>query len=189
MLQRILSSPGRTLHHLPCLLEGPYGADRPIPSFPTVLVIAGGVGVSTALPYLQQHLSNPSSTRRFVLIWSVREGAFAEKVLRHEVRALRSDTLVKIYVTQTREKRGKEEGREYWRLPVGVRVRRRRPRIEEIIVREAGMRVAGTPMAVVACGAGGVVDAARRGAVRALEGAAGTGGMGDVVYWEEAYGW
>jgi hypothetical protein len=89
---------------------------------------------------------------------------------------------VKVYVTQSREKRNKEEGREGWGLPVGVRVRQRRPGIEEIIVREAGMRVAGTPMAVVACGAGGVVDVARRGVVRVRR-------MGDVVYWEEAYGW
>lgn len=183
LLKRLQESPGHTLI-LPCLLEGPYGIARPVQCFPTVMIISGGVGVSTALPYLQQQLAKEVQvTRRFVMIWSVRDGTMAEKLLTH-IRGLenREDIVVKIYITRSSTK-------DTWRLPVGVKVRYRRPNIEDLILRESKSRTPGTPMALVACGGGAVVDCARRGAVKALEGAAGKGGTGELVYWEEGYGW
>jgi len=181
LLERI--TPGSSIE-VPCLLEGPYGIARPVPSFPTVVIIAGGVGVSTALPYLMQHLSTRVEiTKRFVLIWSVREGSMAEKILKG-VKGLgfRQDVVVKVYITRSEEK-------DSWRLPIGVKVRYRRPRIEESIIKEAKGRVPGTPMAVIACGGAAVVDCARKGTVEALEDAAGKNGSGEIVYWEEGYGW
>ncbi|KAI5781403.1 ferric reductase like transmembrane component-domain-containing protein [Geopyxis carbonaria] len=182
ILQRIINSPEKSVD-VPCFLEGPYGNLRPVHAFPTVVVIAGGVGISTGLPYLQQQLHRRREiTHRFLLIWTVREGSLAEKVLR-EVRGLsfRPDVAVRVYITRSNEK-------DSWRMPLGVKVRYRRPLIEEMIVKEANSRVPGTPMAVISCGGGAVVDSARRGAVRALDGAAGKKGRGEVVYWEEGYG-
>jgi hypothetical protein len=183
LLQRVLASPRQAIE-LPCLLEGPYGIARPVQAFPTVILIAGGVGISTALPYLQQHLSTGvETTRRFVLIWSVRDGTLAEKLLAH-IRGLgfRQDVVVKVFITRAKEG-------DSWRLPVGVKVRYRRPRIEDTILREASQRVHGTPMAVVACGGAAVVDCARKGSVMALERAGGRQGTGEIAYWEEGYGW
>ena len=183
LLQRVLASPTKCLK-LPCLLEGPYGIARPVQAFPTVILIAGGVGISTALPYLQQHLSTGiETTRRFVLIWSVRDGTLAEKLLAH-IRGLgfRRDVVVKVFITRAKEG-------DSWRLPVGVKVRYRRPRIEDTILREANSRVPGTPMAVVACGGAAVVDCARKGSVMALKDAGGMKGTGEIAYWEEGYGW
>lgn len=181
LLERI---PSGAAIRVPCVLEGPYGIARPVQAFPTVVVIAGGVGVSTALPYLQQQLSTEVAvTRRFVLIWSVREGAMAEKVLKG-VKGLgfRPDVAVRVFITRSSAK-------DVWRLPIGVKVRYRRPKIEETILREARERIHGTPMAVVACGGAGVVDCARKGVVEALENAAGRRGTGEILYWEEGYGW
>ncbi|KAI5809391.1 ferric reductase like transmembrane component-domain-containing protein [Pyronema omphalodes] len=169
---------------LPCLLEGPYGIARPVQAFHTVIIIAGGVGVSTALPYLTTHLSQEVGvTKRFVLIWSVREGTMAEKTL-EGIKGLsfRKDVALKVYITRSSEK-------DSWRLPLGVKVRYKRPMIEESILKEARNRIHGTPMAVIACGGGPVVDCARRGTVMALENAAGRKGEGEILYWEEGYGW
>ena len=183
LLERI---PSGAAIQVPCVLEGPYGIARPVQAFPTVLVIAGGVGLSTALPYLQQQLqlsTEMAVTRRFVLIWSVREGAMAEKALKG-VKGLgfRPDVAVRVFITRSNPK-------DEWRLPIGVKVRYRRPKIEETILREARDRIHGTPMAVVACGGAGVVDCARKGVVEALEHAAGPRGTGEILYWEEGYGW
>jgi hypothetical protein len=107
----------------------------------------------------------------------------AEKILKG-VKGLgfRQDVVVKVYITRSEEK-------DSWRLPIGVKVRYRRPRIEESIIKEAKGRVPGTPMAVIACGGAAVVDCARKGTVEALEDAAGKNGSGEIVYWEEGYGW
>jgi hypothetical protein len=185
LLNRLLESPHHSLD-MSCLLEGPYGIARPVQAFPTVVVIAGGVGMSTALPYLQQHMSKGVEiTRRFLLIWSVRDGIMAQKILA-SIKSLglsfRKDVELKLYITRAKEG-------DSFLLPAGVKVRYRRPRIERTVLREAKRRVPGTPMAVVACGGAAVVDCARKGSVMALERAAGRKGMGEVVYWEEGYGW
>jgi hypothetical protein len=185
LLNRLLESPHHSLD-MSCLLEGPYGIARPVQAFPTVVVIAGGVGMSTALPYLQQHMSKGVEiTRRFLLIWSVRDGIMAQKILA-SIKSLglsfRKDVELKLYITRAKEG-------DSFLLPAGVKVRYRRPKIERSIQREAKRRVPGTPMAVVACGGAAVVDCARKGSVMALERAAGRKGMGEIVYWEEGYGW
>lgn len=201
LCQRILDSRDGYVD-IPCLLEGPYGKLRPVSAFPTVVVIAGGVGISTALPYLRKHLyRGRDPTRRFALIWTLRDAEVADNILQ-EVKGLsfRPDVSVKVYITggedRNREGSGKDKelglgmgGGGCWRMPLGVDVKYRRPRIAEAIVRESEARVPGTPMAVIACGSGSVVDAARQGAVKALEGAAGSKGMGEVMYWEEGHGW
>lgn len=185
--QRILDSPTREIE-ISCLLEGPYGNIRPVHAFPTVVVVAGGVGISTALPYLKKYLHHRRElNRRFVLIWTVREAALAENLLR-EIRGLsfRPDVAVKLYVTGENEKLAEKEN---WRLPVGVSLKYKRPKIVKAVVKEGQGRVSGTPMAVIACGSGSVVDAAREGAVKALGEASGKKGMGEVLYWEESHGW
>lgn len=184
LLARIQNSGQHTIE-IPCLLEGPYGTLRPIHAFPTILLVAGGVGISTALPYLQEHLLSRTPALRFTLIWTVREVELAVNVL-HRVRGLGGNSGVSIKVYITGAEPGKDEGRVF---PQGVRVRYRRPRIIEQVVKAAQERERGTAMAVVACGSGAVVDDARRGAVEALKTAAGRDGRGEVVYWEEAQGW
>lgn len=173
-------------HHtikLPCYLEGPYGTLKPIHAFHTVVLIAGGVGISTSLPYLQEHILAAVPALKFTLVWTVREEELAANVL-HRVQELRErrGVCIKVYITG-------EQKRKDLVFPPGVRVRYRRPRIVEQIVKAANEREWGTSMAVISCGSGAVVDDARRGAVEALHTAAGRDGRGDVVYWEEAQGW
>lgn len=154
---------------MPVFLEGPYGHTHAAATNP--LVIAGGVGISTALPYLTAHLASRRS-RRFHLMWVVREGALAEDVFsRIDLRG-RKDLEISVYITRA-------GGQTEWKVPEGVRVRCRRPRIEALIMRIARERGG---VQVVACGGARVVDAARRGAVEA------EAEIGGVRYWEEGYG-
>jgi predicted ferric reductase len=55
------------------LIEGPYGHTAPMTRYETAIYIAGGVGVSATLSYVQQAVSvNRGCTRHIVFIWIVR---------------------------------------------------------------------------------------------------------------------
>ena len=109
----------------------------------------------------------------------------AVKILQRVPELERSHEMyIKVYITGEPQPVKEGEGV----FPSSVRVRYRRPKIVEQVVKAAEERVRGTAMAVVACGSGPVVDEARRGAVKALRSAAGPKGRGELVYWEEAQG-
>ncbi|GAB5587564.1 ferric-chelate reductase Frp1 [Umbelopsis nana] len=58
---------------LSIIVEGPYGHTAPISQYDTVIYIAGGVGVSAPLSYLQQAVRvHRGTTRHIVFIWVVR---------------------------------------------------------------------------------------------------------------------
>ena len=70
---------------IPCLIEGPYGHEHSLYTYDTVLVIAGGIGVSTTLAYLYNHMARVEKgetfTRRFVFVWSCREDMLMERLI------------------------------------------------------------------------------------------------------------
>ena len=76
-----LSSGKRT--PLSVTLEGPYGYMKPTYLFPTVLCIAGGIGISSMLAVIQEHKErweNSTCSNRLVLVWSARERSLIEFV-------------------------------------------------------------------------------------------------------------
>ena len=70
---------------IPCLIEGPYGHEHSLHTYDTVLVIAGGIGVSTTLAYLYNHMARVEKgetfTRRFVFVWSCREDMLMDRLI------------------------------------------------------------------------------------------------------------
>ena len=70
---------------IPCLIEGPYGHEHSLYTYDTVLVIAGGIGVSTTLAYLYNHMARVEKgetlTRRFVFVWSCREDMLMDRLI------------------------------------------------------------------------------------------------------------
>lgn len=56
-------------------IEGPYGGHEPLKSYGTVVLFAGGVGITHCIGYIQQLLSEYAqgtcSTRKILLVWSV----------------------------------------------------------------------------------------------------------------------
>ncbi|PWW72554.1 hypothetical protein C7212DRAFT_286213 [Tuber magnatum] len=166
-----------------CLIEGAYGINRPMHLFETAVVIAGGVGVTTILPYLADFVDrsrgvgpdNRTLTRRFVFVWTAREEELVENVVvkRFPKGVLnREDVSLQLYVT-----RKKAEGEK--KLP-GVRYRR--PNIPEILAAEK-RRLVGR-MAVLSCGPSVLVDITRNAVVECL-----TQERKHVQYFEESYGW
>lgn len=70
---------------IPCFIEGPYGHQHSLHTFDTVVVIAGGIGVSTTLAYLYNHMARiekrETFTRRFVFVWSCREDMLMDRLI------------------------------------------------------------------------------------------------------------
>ncbi|KAH8085341.1 ferric reductase like transmembrane component-domain-containing protein [Filobasidium floriforme] len=73
-------------------VEGPYGRSAPLKEYKNVLMVAGGSGIASALPYLQhfrevfgndsKHRMLPSSVR---LVWIVRSRAYAKRIVERDL--------------------------------------------------------------------------------------------------------
>jgi NAD(P)H-flavin reductase len=74
------------------LLEGPYGKTRKLwDTYDTVLLIAGGLGITAMIPYLREYIRRSSvttqsanttvRTRRITLAWADRHRAFFHKII------------------------------------------------------------------------------------------------------------
>ncbi|KAB8556592.1 hypothetical protein FH972_025629 [Carpinus fangiana] len=74
MFERAMKAPMRTFTTFGTV-EGPYGGHESLDSYGTVLLFAGGVGITHQIPYIR-HLVDGSSqgtvaTRKIILVWSV----------------------------------------------------------------------------------------------------------------------
>lgn len=94
-LQRALANSGATALPISIMTEGLYGGHRatlsPLQAADTVLCIAGGIGITSALSFLQQYADESCNTitssavlmkqaSNFVLAWSAREEALIQHV-------------------------------------------------------------------------------------------------------------
>lgn len=59
--------------NIPVLLEGPYGSAHPLHLYETVVLIAGGVGVTPALAYAQDLVARHGHGAQIVLVWAARD--------------------------------------------------------------------------------------------------------------------
>lgn len=118
-----LQSPTQTIARATFLVEGPYGEASPLHAYDNVLFIAGGSGITAALPYVQDHLaritsSSPShqenqtdnktaSTRtsNITLIWATKQSPFIRDVVGRELRSPLDgkDINAKFYATARNE--------------------------------------------------------------------------------------
>jgi predicted ferric reductase len=169
---------------IPVCLEGPYGTGPPVSlaNADTILAIAGGIGITSIISYLQlyletlrgpTHAGEPrrrggARASRFVLVWSARE-----------------ESLVKAIRSQIGD--GPELGRK------GVEIRivdtsvagGERLDVDEVVRGEVlGEENEGRKVAVVVCGPGGMADAVRG----AVVGCIGKGDV-EVELVEESFCW
>ncbi|KAL2787420.1 ferric reductase like transmembrane component-domain-containing protein [Aspergillus keveii] len=90
-----LKSPDRT-SNVSILLEGPYGHESPLWSYDSVLLIAGGTGIASAVPYISDHIARSQFTddedkiktriQDMQLIWVTRQQAFIRDLAARELR-------------------------------------------------------------------------------------------------------
>lgn len=99
------------------LLEGPYGETRKLwDTYDTVLLIAGGSGITAMIPYLREYIHRSSvtinstqsasrtvRTRRITLVWADRHRAFFHKIIDEDLADVAQCACIEIclYCTST----------------------------------------------------------------------------------------
>lgn len=164
-------------------VEGPYGGLESLHSYGTVILFAGGVGITHQLSHIQDllagHLAGTVATRKIVLVWSVRTTETLEWVRpwMDEVLAMpnRKEVLkVLLFITKPRNAREVISRSETVQMFPG----RANPRV--IIGKEMESRVGA--MAVTVCGPGAFADDVRAAAREQV-------GVGTVDFVEESFTW
>ena len=142
-------------------VEGPYGG-RSLDSYRTVILFAGGVGITHQIPYVR-HLttgfaSDAVATHRIVLIWIIRSiehfewvRPWMEAILELESR---TDILdIQLFVTEP------NSGKEIQNLSSRVRISTGRPNLDSLIGAECHNQIGTTAVSV--CGPGALSDDVR----------------------------
>ncbi|MCJ1289034.1 hypothetical protein MMC34_000566 [Xylographa carneopallida] len=176
------ATPSRTLH-LSGLVEGPYGPAHSLHSYGTVLLFAGGAGITHQLGHvralLAAYAAGTTAARRITLVWTVRAAEQLEWVRpwMDDILAMpgRREALhVLLFITKPNEARAVRSASERVKMFPG------RPK-PQWLVEEAWRKRVGA-MTVGVCGPGAFADDVRA-AVRGVE----RGGV--VDFWEEAFTW
>ncbi|KAG9674167.1 putative plasma membrane ferric-chelate reductase, partial [Aureobasidium melanogenum] len=175
------------------LLEGPYGHHRPISSFESVLLIAGGTGIASAVPYILEHMAlskaGKSDTTHMHLLWTARQVSFLEEVFAQELRfaAQRDNFSADLFFTRQSEgpRHGEEQSRSEENAYLRSRLQYGRPDIAAAIAKAAiRAEMTGTKVAVLVCGPPAMADEARLAVHRSLK-----QGCHSLQYFEESFGW
>ncbi|KAJ4304312.1 hypothetical protein N0V88_001925 [Collariella sp. IMI 366227] len=166
-----------------CLVEGPYRGSSRLHSYGTVMLFAGGVGITQAVPHVRDlvagYANGTVATRKVILVWTIQSPEHLEwirpwmtEVLAMEKR--REVLKVLLFVSRPRSTK------EIHSPSATVQMFPGRPSIETLVGMEMEAQV-GT-MAVTVCGPGALSDDVRR-AVGRMDGG------GAVEFVEEAFSW
>jgi len=142
------------------MIEGPYGGHHSLDSYGTVLLFAGGVGITHQVMYLK-HLvagfeAGTTSTQRLLLVWTVPESECLEWVrpwMDEVLRMKGRKQVLRVMLFITRPKRKLETNSETVKMYAG------RPKITSLLQEEMSKRVGA--MAVTVCGSGPFADDVR----------------------------
>lgn len=166
-----------------CLVEGPYGSLHSLQSYGTVMLFAGGVGITHQVPYVRElvagYANGTVATRKVVLVWTIQSPEHLEwirpwmtEVLAMEKR--REVLRIMLFVSRPRSTK------EIHSPSATVQMFPGRPNIETLMGIEMEHQVGA--MAVSVCGPGTLSDEVRR-AVRNRQ------YTGTVDFVEEAFTW
>ena len=182
---RAAAAPSQTLN-IAGFLEGPYGALESLHSYGSLVLFAGGIGITHLLPHLRDLLARchpPAArtvaARRVLLVWTVRDPRQLEWVRPYmnallRMPARREVLRIQIFITRPGSARDVQSASERVLMFPG------RPRPRVIVAEEFAQRVGA--MSVGVCGPGALADDVRD-AARAVS------GRGKVDFWEEAFTW
>ena len=174
------------LHNISALVEGPYtsGHNNSLHSYGTVLLIAGGVGITHSVPHVRDLVVGYSAqgtiaARRVLLVWIIQSPEHLEWIRpwMTEILALprRRDVLrIQLFVTRPRSTK------EIHSPSATVQMFPGKPNMETLIEMEARDQVGA--MGVSVCGPGALTDDVRA-AVRRRQ------GRRNIDLVEEGFGW
>ena len=162
--------------------EGPYGGLHDLASYGTVLLFAGGVGITHQVSYVRSlvtgYANGTVAARRVLLVWVIQAPEHLEWIRpwMSEILALdkRRDVLrIQLFVTRPRSTK------EIHSPSATVQMFPGRPNVDTIVGLECESQVGA--MAVSVCGTGSLADDVRA-AVRRRQGR-------NVDFLEESYSW
>lgn len=166
-----------------CLVEGPYGTKHSLESYGSVVLFAGGVGITHHIPYVKNLIAGFSTaivaTRKVLLVWSMQSPEHLEWIRPWMTEILgmegQRDVLrIMLFVTQLRLTQ------ETPSLLSSLQVFTGRPNIERILSMEQEQQIGA--MAVSVCGPGTLSDDVRL-AVRRRQ------SHSSIDFVEEAFSW
>ncbi|ERS99683.1 uncharacterized protein SPSK_08899 [Sporothrix schenckii 1099-18] len=166
-----------------CLVEGPYGGLHQMHSYGTVMLFAGGVGVTQAVPHVRDlvigYANGTVAVRKIVLVWIIQSPEHLEWIRpwMTEILAMdkRRDVLrIMLFVSRPRSTK------EIHSPSATVQMFPGRPNIDTLLGIEMENQV-GT-LGVSVCGPGALSDEVRR-AVRQRQ------YQGSIEFVEEAFSW
>ncbi|KAI1094676.1 ferric reductase like transmembrane component-domain-containing protein [Rostrohypoxylon terebratum] len=146
-----------------CFVEGPYGGEHRMHSYGTVMLFAGGVGVTHAVPHVRDLVAGFANgtvaTRKVILVWIIQSPEHLEWIRpwMTEILAMdrRRDVLrIMLFVSRPRSTK------EIHSPSSTVQMFPGRPNIETLIGMEAEQQI-GT-MGVTVCGPGALSDEVRQ---------------------------
>ncbi|KAK4137808.1 hypothetical protein BT67DRAFT_371611 [Trichocladium antarcticum] len=166
-----------------CLVEGPYRGSSRLHSYGTVMLFAGGVGITQVVPHVRDlvagYANGTVATRKVIMVWTIQSPEHLEWIRpwMSDVLAMeRRREVLKIMLFVSRPRSTKE----IHSPSSTVQMFPGRPNIDTLLGMEMESQV-GT-MAVSVCGPGALSDEVRR-AVRSRQ------YQGSVDFVEEAFSW
>ncbi|KAJ5746842.1 uncharacterized protein N7511_008538 [Penicillium nucicola] len=190
--QQCLSSPS-IAKDAGILLEGPYGDTFPVWRYESVLIIVGGTGIASAVPYIQDHLrrsvrdweqdsqNEKTRVRDMELVWTARQTAFIRDVVDRELKPAfdRDDFSASFHTT------GDYTPYTDYSNGLEINIKQGRPHLESLIMsRAADACSAGSSLAILVCGPPGMADEARAATHLAMR-----KGYRSIKFVEESFTW
>ncbi len=168
---------------LRALVEGPYGGNRCLHSYGTVLLFAGGVGITHQVPFVRDliagYANGTVAVRRLCLVWVIQSPEHLEWIRPWMTSILAMDKRreilrVQLFVTRPRSTK------EIHSPSATVQMFPGKPNVETLVQMECDHRIGA--MAVSVCGTGRFNDDVRH-AVRKRQGVA------NIDFLEENFSW
>lgn len=168
---------------LNALVEGPYGGSQVLHSYGTVLLFAGGIGITHQVPFVRdlvaRFANGTVATRRVCLVWIIQSPEHMEWIRPWMTTILAMDKrrdVLRIQLFITRPRSTKEI-----RSPSAtVRIFPGKPNVDTLVQMECERQLGA--MAVSVCGSGGLSDDVRA-AVRKRQ------AHTNIDFFEESFSW
>lgn len=182
LYQKAAAAPGGKFETT-CFVEGPYGTKHPLDSYGSLVLFAGGVGITHQVPYVRDLVAGFAegtvATRKILLVWTIQSPEHLEWIRPWMTEILgmdrRRDILrIMLFVSQPRSTK------EIHSPSSTVQMFPGRPNIATILSMEQEQQVGA--MAVSVCGPGTLSDEVRL-AVRARQ------NRSNMDFIEEAFSW
>ncbi|KAK9457750.1 ferric reductase NAD binding domain-containing protein [Dipodascopsis uninucleata] len=176
-------------------IEGPYGDSFPIARYETVLLVAGGIGITAMMSYALD-LKRRGSDQHVILYWVVRNKISLNWV-KDQLDELSSSNLIDINIFVTNEDidekisdtedtgsgSASDDEKDNTRVQKSLEIKyNQRPDMNGVIADT--VTNANGSVAVVSCGPGTLADACRNATTENVD-----RGVGRVDYFEDAFSW